>query len=80
MGKERRGYVILALMSILLSLAVLLLGSRQISDNNHRFCDLFNALLTPPVPKPANPAKDPSRERSYVLYIKFQTLDKSLGC
>jgi hypothetical protein len=67
-------------MSILLSLGVLLFGVNQVNTNNHKFCDLFNALLTTPVPKPADPKKDPSRERSYELYIKFQTLDRALGC
>jgi len=80
MKKERRSYIVLASMSILLSMFVLLFGAYQTNANNHRFCDLFNALITQPVPKPADPHKDPSRARSYDLYVKFVKLDHNLGC
>jgi hypothetical protein len=81
MGKERRGYVVLAMMSVCLSLFVLLFGAIQENRNNHRFCDVFNTLISSsPAPQPADPKKDPSRARSYDIYIKFVALDKSLGC
>ena len=48
--------------------------------NNHKWCDVVGTIIAVPIPKPVNPAADPSRERSYVLYTKFVVLDKSLGC
>lgn len=81
MGKERRGYIILVLISMILSGAVLLFGVIQQDRNDHKFCDMFNTIInSSPAPKPADPKKDPSRARSYNIYVKFVTLDKSLGC
>jgi len=78
--KERRAYIVLVAISIFLSMAVFVLGHQAIHDSNHKFCDLFNALLVHPAPKPADPKKDPSRERSYLIYQKFKLLDHNLGC
>ena len=80
MKKERRGYVVLVLISVFLSLMVLLYGAKVENNNEHKFCDLFGALLSTPAPKPADPQKDPSRARSYKLYLKFKALDHNLGC
>ena len=80
MNKERRGYVVLALISIVLSAAVLLLGVQLQKENDHKFCDVFDTLISGTPPKPADPKTDPSRARSYELYVKLVHLDKSLGC
>lgn len=81
MGKERRGYIVLVLISMILSGAVLLFGVVQERNNEHKFCDVFDTLISSsPRPTPANPKTDPSRARSYEIYVKFVALDKSLGC
>ena len=80
MVHERRGYIVLALISIALSLTVLLLGVHHTTSSNHKFCDLFNTMLASPTPKPADTKTDPSRARSYKLYLKLKVLDRSLGC
>jgi hypothetical protein len=80
MKPERRGYVVLVLISVFLSLTVLLYTAKQQRDSNHQFCDVFNALVQTPVHKPADPKADPSRERSYEIYLKFVKLDRNLGC
>jgi hypothetical protein len=79
--KERRGYIILVLISVFLSGIVVVYGTIQQDANDHKFCDLFNTLVVAkPIPKPANPKTDPSRARSYDIYVKFRALDRSLGC
>lgn len=80
MTKERRAYLVLVFISIILSLSVLLLGAKQQRESDHQFCDVFNALVATPVHKPADPKKDPTRERSYEIYVKFVKLDRNLGC
>lgn len=77
---SRRPYIVLAVISVVLSVAVLLLGVQEQHSNNHKFCDVFNALISTQVPRPADPKKDPSRERSYEIYVKFVVLDRALGC
>lgn len=78
--KERKAYIILVLISVGLSLAVAVFGLRAIKANDQKFCDVINATISTAVPKPADPLKDPSRERLYEFYLKFRTLDERLGC
>ena len=78
--KERKAYVILACLMFVFSVANVMYSSYTRHLNNHKFCDVVNTITEVAIPKPSNPAADPSRERSYVLYTKFVVLDKSLGC
>lgn len=79
--KERRAYVILAVISILLSASVLMFGIYRANQNNHKFCDLFTfALAANPVPKKPAPGADPKVIRAYEGYVKFKELTRSLGC
>ena len=80
MGRERRAYVVLAIISMMLSGLVLLYGINQQKANDHKFCDVFGTLISGTAPLPANPKTDPSRARTYKLYVKFVALDRSLGC
>ena len=78
--KERYSYVVLVTISILLSAAAVFIGAVHDNDNQRKFCDLVTSIASEPAPKPADPTKDPSRARSYILFQKVEKLDKSLGC
>jgi hypothetical protein len=80
-GKERKGFIILALMSIALSIGVLVFGSVQLANNNHKFCIIFyNITSSKSPPKPQDPKAHPSREQAYEQYQRFLTLGRELGC
>lgn len=78
--KERYSYVILVLISVLLSGGAVIFGIVHDAANQRKFCDVVSSIATKPIQKPADPKKDPSRERSYTIYMKFVHLDHSLGC
>jgi hypothetical protein len=78
--RERRAYTILAIMSVGLSILTVMYCVHLTTSSNHKFCDVVNASVSVPVPKPANPVANPSRERSYEWYVRFKHLDVSLGC
>jgi hypothetical protein len=50
----------------------------QIAANNHKFCQVVSGIV--PVPRPADPAANPSRETAYEQYERFADLGRSLGC
>lgn len=78
--RERRAYVVLVFISICLSVATYVFAVRAINAADHKFCDIISATTSTPVPAPTDPAKDPSRERAYIFYLKFKELDRNLGC
>ena len=78
--RERRAYIILVLISVVLSVLSILYSVRLVNGSNHQWCDIVNTIIVTPVPKPADPKAHPSREQAYVYYQKFVALDKSLGC
>lgn len=76
--EERHAYVMLAALAIACGAASVLISFHQIQVNNQNFCDILT--ITTPVAKPANPAANPSRERSYEAYLKARRLSHKLGC
>jgi hypothetical protein len=78
--KERRAYVILVIISVVLSISSFLLSVQVAKTNEKKFCDIINSVVAVPVPRPSDPQKDPSRERAYIFDVKFKSLDESLGC
>jgi hypothetical protein len=50
----------------------------EIGTNNHKFCQVIVSIV--PVPKPADPAANPSRETAFEQYERFAGLGRSLGC
>jgi len=80
--KERKAYVILAVLMIFLTIALGAYERTQQELNNHKFCDILTvSLRVRPVPaKPADPKKDPVKERQYEGYILVHKLAGSLGC
>lgn len=80
MTRERRAYITLVLLSILLSAGSVAYSGHQRVLNNHKFCEVTDAFVATPVPKPANGNANPSRAQAYIWYERFVRLDKSLGC
>lgn len=58
----------------------LLWTAHEISASNHKFCQVITATTAVPVPRPADPSANPSRETSYEWYVRFVDLGRSLGC
>lgn len=46
----------------------------------HLFCQVITGVTSTQVPRPADPAANPSREKQYELYQKFAALSQGLGC
>ena len=82
--RERRAYVILVLISAMLSAISIGFSVRMISESQHKFCDVIAIVITHPPPKPADPHLDPTAERNYKLYQQYKdryvALSNSLGC
>jgi hypothetical protein len=53
---------------------------QQDLETRHDFCGIVSAFISKPVPRPADPAANPSREQAYLLYLKFVRLSDNLGC
>jgi hypothetical protein len=53
---------------------------QQIIVNNQKFCAVIDGFTSEPVPKPADPAANPSRETNYLWYARFTTLGHGLDC
>lgn len=51
-----------------------------VQSTEREFCQVITGVTSVPVPRPADPAANPSREKQYELYEQFVTLGRSLGC
>jgi len=49
-------------------------------ETRHDFCGIIDAYVATPVPRPSDPAANPSREQAYQWYVRFVTLHRKLGC
>ena len=65
--------------AVLFAVFSLFIVTHEIARNNQKFCAVVTGL-TIPVPKPANPASNPSREHQYIGYLKVVKLGHDLGC
>lgn len=63
--------------SILTSLG---LSLRAVSNSDHRWCATLGLLTSRPVPRPADPKANPSRENAYVFYTNLRTLERQFRC
>ena len=52
--------------------------NHEVSANNHKFCEVIAEIV--PVPRPADPKANPSRETAWEQYEGFEHLGRSLGC
>ena len=76
----RVAVVFLFVLSLLVGVTSVAFTLTLVNQSNHRWCDTLVLLTARPVPKPADPAANPSREQSYVLYSDFVRLRRNLGC
>lgn len=77
---QGRAVVVLFLIASLTGAGNLFWTAHEISGNNHKFCQVVTGVTSVPVPRPANPAANPSRETSWEWYERFADLGRSLGC
>lgn len=75
---QGRSVVVLFLISVLFGGSGWYWTAHEIGVNNRKFCQVISDVV--PVPKPADPAANPSRETSYVQYERAVRLGRSLGC
>jgi hypothetical protein len=57
-----------------------LLTAWQINRADQQWCNVINLLISHPVPKPADPAANPSRVQTYELYEDFVTVQHQFRC
>jgi hypothetical protein len=82
----RYSYVVLAVMCLILGAGSFLYtnfrSDHDVKTSNHKFCQLLDASLagSSHIHKPADPKKDPSREKLYESYVIVKNLSHSLGC
>jgi hypothetical protein len=79
-SKTARAIVALFLIAFVLAASALLITSEEIAANNAKWCTAMVLITSHPAPKPADPAKNPSRVQAYQLYTTFRTLRRKLGC
>jgi hypothetical protein len=80
MNKARYSFVFLVLLSVISSTLAVVISVQQIANSNHKWCQIVSSLTAMPVPKPSDPTANPSRERSWEIYVQFVELKRSLGC
>lgn len=56
------------------------LGLHALSTSQRHWCQTLTLLTSRPVPRPAAPADNPSREDAYLFYVHLKTLERDFGC
>jgi hypothetical protein len=79
-SRTARSIVALFLLAFILAGSALLITGREIAANDAKWCTAMVLITSHPVPVPADPAANPSREQAYQLYTTFRALRRSLGC
>ena len=75
------GAVILIAFSLVLTIVLgVAYTTYSLQTSNHNWCSTLTLLTKQPVPKPTNPAQNPSREQAYIFYTDFVALKGKLGC
>jgi hypothetical protein len=80
MVRERRAYIILVVVCVLLSLSTLMISVQAISQNNKKWCVVVNHFATAVIVKPAHPKINKELERDYERYVRYLHLAKAIGC
>lgn len=75
---QGRAVVVLFLISVLFAGSGWYWTAHEISVNNRKFCQVIGDVV--PVPRPADPKANPSRETAYKQYERAVSLGRSLGC
>lgn len=75
-----RSLATLVIIVFLATSANLLFTARYVASDDHKWCAAMTLLTAHPVPRPAHPAANPSREQTWQFYETFVHLRHSLGC
>lgn len=76
---QGRSVVVLFVIAVGVAAFAVFWVSHAVNANNRKFCSVVTTL-TVPVPRPADPAANPSREHAYTAYVRVSELGRSLGC
>jgi hypothetical protein len=76
----RHAVIVLFVINFLVAGACLWFATYEVSSANRQWCDTLTLITAKPVPKPADPAANPSRMQTYTLYLDFVTLKRHFGC
>lgn len=55
-------------------------ASQAVQHSQHILCQVIQLVTAHPVPKPSDPAANPSREQSYRFYSAFTTVGHQYHC
>lgn len=55
-------------------------AGQAVRQSQQALCGIVNLVTATPVPKPANPASNPSRETSYRFYQAFVIVGRQYHC
>ena len=55
-------------------------AAQQDRQTRAELCTLISPAVAVPVPKPSDPAANPSRETTYEWYERYLTVSTSFGC
>jgi hypothetical protein len=69
--------VVMVVLSILGSYALAL---RALGRSQDQMCTVLELLTRHPVPRPADPKANPSREQDYVFYVTFRQVENNYRC
>jgi hypothetical protein len=74
-----------ALLAVLLLLAAIggsyALGAHALRQSQHQWCAALHTLTLHPVPRPADPAANPSRVQSWEFFdVELPALKHNFGC
>lgn len=78
--QDRYSFIFLVVLSFALAIGAALISLSAVNDSQHKWCQVVNTIVAIPVPQPANPKADPSRQRAWEFYTEFVILKRSLGC
>jgi hypothetical protein len=56
------------------------LALQALNQSQHQWCATLTLLTRHPVPRPADPKANPSREQAFVFYTQLLALRHEFGC
>lgn len=77
---ERRSYIVLVGISIMMSIMVILFCAKLVDGANKRTCQVLEIALSNPVPNPAGISDTQLRETLYKRYLAYGKLYRELKC
>jgi hypothetical protein len=60
--------------------AVLVRAEQLDNSTRHALCPIVRLVIAHPVPRPSNPAANPSRVATYQMYEDFVIVKRQYGC